>query len=287
MTRARLRSVGLDSRALARRIADGRVTPLWTDTFVVGERDIASVPLDVIRRAAVATVEPNAALGGVSSIERLCGWDRFEGEIVVVSDRRHANIPTRRITFRQVDVDRELEGMSIIGGIATAAALPSIVHAARDLTVLQAANAMTSLRYRSGLAFDDVQRELSVRQRIIGAPILRGALEVLDAGSVGTKSRSEDVMFPCVAKRYGEPLVNVRGSAGMTDYEPDMIWVRRGWILEIDGRHHMEDPVVRAADAKRDAQLRAEGWTVVRIPWWWVWRRRAHALRVIEHAFHP
>lgn len=286
MTRRRLRLSGLDSRHVARRVGDGRMTELWADTFVVGSTEIESLHLDVLRRAAVATVEPHSALGGVSAIERLTGWDRFEGEILVVADRRHSNLPRHRISFRQVDVDRELCGASTIGGVLTTAALPSIIHAARDLTPHQAANAVTGLRYHARLSVDVIRAELESRLRIIGAPTLRRAIDLLDAGGVGTKSRSEDEMFPAVTARYGEPLVNVRGAAGLPDYEPDMIWPRRGWILEIDGRHHMEDPVIRAADARRDAVLRADGWIVVRIPWWWAWHRRGHALRVIERAFH-
>ena len=182
---------------------------------------------DLLRRAAVATVEPNAALGGVSAIERLARWDRFEGEILVVSDRRHDDLPQYRIAFRQVDVDRQLAGVVNIDGVATTAALPSILHAARDLTPHQAANAITSLRYHAGLAVDQVQDELGSGRRIIGSPQLRDALDLIEAGSAGTKSRSEDGMLPAMVLRYGMPLVNVRGAAGLPDYEPDMIWRRR------------------------------------------------------------
>lgn len=286
VSRERLRACHVHRDTVLARLEDARLTRAWGDTMLIGKHDIATIPRDLLRRLAVATVEPNAALGGASGLERLAGWERLKRNIVVVSDRSHPDIPAYGITFRQVsDIDRELHEMRDIDGIPTVGALAAIVHAARDLTAHQVANALKAVQHHTGLQVDTVERALAERQRVIGAPRLRRGIELVRSGSAGTKGWSEDHMLPHLVARYGEPLVNVRGCAGMPDYEPDFCWVTRFTIVEIDGPHHMNDPAVKAADEARDAILRAAGWTVIRIPWFWVWKCRDHALRVIERGF--
>ena len=287
VTRRRLRDAGVDYRSVARRLGDGRMTRLWGDTFVIGASAIEQLPVDVIRRAAVATIEPSSALGGVSAIERLAGWDRHAGSIVVavVGDRWHEDQPSFGVVFREADAELELANARDVEGLCTVGPVESFLHAARDLSPPQLANAFGALRYHTGLTAPAVLAALAARQRVVGAPRIRAAFELLDGGSSGTKSRSEDRIHPWLVERYGPPLINVRGAAGIPDYEPDFLYLEEMWIVEVDGRHHLEDPVVRAADRARDARLRADGWIVVRIPWWWVWHRFGQATNSIDRAF--
>lgn len=90
--------------------------------------------------------------------------------------------------------------------------------------------------------------------------------------SAGTKSRSEDRLLGPVTALLGEPLVNVCGSTGLGDYEPDMYWPSLRLIVEIDGDHHHSDPTVTQRDDERDRLLNRLGIQVVRVPWRDVWR---------------
>jgi very-short-patch-repair endonuclease len=64
-----------------------------------------------------------------------------------------------------------------------------------------------------------------------------------------------------------------------------MLWDRMRCIVEVDGRHHLADPAIRAADRERDVILRAAGWIIIRIPWYRVWRDLPRVLDDIERAF--
>jgi very-short-patch-repair endonuclease len=169
--------------------------------------------------------------------------------------------------------------------LPTAPPVLAMLQAGAQLTAHQAASAIRELEYPCGPEIDELETELGSRQRVVGAPRLRRAIELRRSGSAGTKSRSEDHLLPHVTARFGEPLVNVRGAAGMPDYEPDMLWPALRCIVEVDGRHHLDDPAIRAADLERDALLRAVGWIVVRVPWYRVWRDLSRVVREIERAF--
>ena len=77
----------------------------------------------------------------------------------------------------------------------------------------------------------------------------------------------------------------MRGIAGIPSHEPDFCWPDRRWIVEIDGRHHWDDPVQRRADLETDAILRAAGWIVVRIPWFRVWNDMPDVMSELRTAF--
>lgn len=285
IARRRLRAAGVHRDSVRPRLRDGRLTALWGDTFLIGLHDIDDVPRELVRRAAVASVEPNSMLAGVSAIERHTGWARFDRAVHVISDRWHVDVPEHGVVFRRTAKTIDPRDVVMVEGIPTAAPLLAILQAARDLTPHQATNALAALEYRTSLRAEQVGAEADSASRLLGAPVLRRATELLRAGSAGTKSRSEDRLLPHVTARYAEPLVNVRGSAGLTDYEPDMLWLDARCIIEVDGGHHDRDPVVRAADRERDAILRAAGWMVVRIPWLRVWRDLPRVLDEIDVAF--
>jgi very-short-patch-repair endonuclease len=252
--------------------------------MLIGDHDVDDLQPDLLRAAAVVTVEPSM-LGGVTAIHRLTGWDRFEQDVHVYSQHRHANLSARRVWFHHVATEHDVASSVMCRHLPTAPPVLAMLQAGAQLTAHQAASAIRELEYHCGLVIDELETDLRSRQRVVGAPRLRRAIELRRSGSAGTKSRSEDHLLPHVMARFGEPLVNVRGAAGMPDYEPDMLWPTLRCIVEVDGRHHLDDPAIRAADLERDALLRAVGWIVVRVPWYRVWRDLSRVVREIERAF--
>jgi very-short-patch-repair endonuclease len=286
VTRRRLRQAGIHRDSIAVRLATGSLVRLWDDTFLVGVHDPSDLAPDLITRAAVASVEPYSMLSGVSAIERRTGWGRFDRCIHVTSDRFHRDQPRWHVTFRRTTNTCELADVECVRGMPTATPVRALLQAARDLSPHQAANAIRQLRHHERISVSDVERALDEDgRRVLGAPTVRRAIELLSEGSAGTKSRSEDALLPHVSGMYGEPLVNVRGATGITDYEPDMCWWHARCIVEIDGGHHVLDPAIEAADRDRDALLRGMGWVVVRIHWRRVWIDLDEVLREIEDAF--
>jgi len=53
-------------------------------------------------------------------------------------------------------------------------------------------------------------------------------------------------------------------------WRPDMLWRETRLVVELDGRDAHSTTAQLAADARREAELRQLGFTVVRFSWWQV-----------------
>jgi hypothetical protein len=276
-----MRAHGVHRNAVARRIADGRLVELWPDTFLIGV-DPELAPRDVIRAAALACVGPGSSLDGLSALHRRGMWERHDESIQVVGPRGHAAIPDYGITFRRSGARAATS--DLVDGIATRDASEALIAGAAALSAHQIAYILGRGEYLGQLSTASVLDELQRCAGRTGTPAVRRALELRVDGSAGTRGCSEDRLLPNVTAAHGEPLVNVRGAAGIPDYEPDFCWQGRRWIVEIDGGHHL-DPDVRAIDQARDRLLTSAGWIVVRIWWKDVWMRLHEVLAHIARCF--
>ena len=98
-----------------------------------------------------------------------------------------------------------------------------------------------------------------------GASTLKLALAMHLNGSAGTRSALEDRYHDLTADvAYGRRLVNVHVAAGDTSFEIDDFHPDVRLCVEIDGGAHARARNVRA-DRDRDEQLRAAGYSVLRI----------------------
>ncbi|MCW2922688.1 MAG: hypothetical protein JWM98_92 [Thermoleophilia bacterium] len=283
-TRRLLRGAGVDRRAVSRRTADGTWTRLWGDTFLIGALP-DPMPPDLLRAAAIATVGPNSALDGTSALHRLGVWPRHDGSIQVVSERWHRPVPAHRIVFVRSAAPPMAGDTIMCDGLPTVSVIRAVFAAARVLTPYQLAFVLRECEYAHLTTLDEIEAELARRRGERGTRTLRRAIELRRQGSAGTRSRSEDHLLPGLTVRFGVPLVNVRGAAGLPDYEPDFAWPDLRRIVELDGDHHVEDPLQRAADRARDDVLRAAGWTVVRVPHRDVWRAFGDVLDRLDAVF--
>ena len=68
-----------------------------------------------------------------------------------------------------------------------------------------------------------------------------------------------------VLRRFRQHGFPVKRQVPIADYTVDFAIHRARLIIEIDGPVHREDSV-RAADARRDRDLAARGWRVLRLP---------------------
>jgi very-short-patch-repair endonuclease len=280
VTRRAMRRHGVGRNLVARRLADGRLVELWPGTFLVGMSP-SCAPSDVIHAAAVATVMPQAALDGTTALHRREMWPRHDGSIHVASARGHAPIPRYDVTFHR----RVVTAATAVDGIPTCTAVDALGAAAPLLTAHQLAHVIMRGQYLGELDLEAVEHAAQHGIHRRWRSRLRRAVELRRMGSAGTRSHSEDVLLPRATAAFGEPFVNVRGVAGMPDYEPDMCWPDRRWIIEVDGDQHSDDPDERRRDLQRDELLRASGWIVVRVPWREARYRPAAAIRRARAAF--
>jgi hypothetical protein len=279
-SRRALRAAGVDHRAIARRIEDGRLNELWHGSLLIGI-DPEDAPADLRHAAAIAAAGPDAALDGTTALHRRGLWDRHDGVIHVASITPHADIPGEPVRFHR----RVVTSADRIDGLAVRPALDALVAAAVELTAHQLAYVIGRATYRREFTLEDVERRLADARSTRWISRLRRAVELCRDGSAGTRCNSEDLLLPHVTHAFGEPKVNVCGSAGIVDHEPDFCWPTKRWIVEIDGDQHVDDPVQRRKDEHRDAILRAAGWIVVRIYWRDVWRNPSAVIARLRAEF--
>ena len=142
--------------------------------------------------------------------------------------------------------------------------------------------AQTSIR-RTELALDralaaHLTSRTAVRQALARAPRRAGVAAIkslLDPGRGGTvaASRPEELLLALV-RRGGlpDPEVNVSlgdpsGAADLERYRPDLLWRAPRIAVEFDSWLHHSGRQAFEGDRRRDAEMTAAGWTVIRVTW--------------------
>lgn len=266
-----LLSGGISRSSIHRRIVDGSMQHLGLGVMLTGHS--AVTPSVQTLRVAASLLGGHG--GGVShetaALEHRV-WDRPSSDLidVIVPGARSIRVPEwvrvhRSATLTDSDVE-VCDGMSITTIDRT------LLDLGKVLTPWQLAAVLRETNFQRRLDLDRIEERLRAQSGSSGTPCMRRAIALHRAGSAGTRSRSEDELLRLIlASRLPRPLVNVRGVTGIRDIEPDTCWPRHRLIVEVDGGGHLQ-PKAAEADASRDAALRAEGWTVHRIPAGRVWR---------------
>lgn len=164
---------------------------------------------------------------------------------------------------------RRLDGLPLTSPVLTLCLL------ARKLdldALIVVADALMAPRDRyPGLRFD---RPAATLDRLIAASAIWGAAPgaerlraALDEARPGVDSPME-TPTRCILVRAGLPEPEINGEifeGGILIAQPDLMYRREKVAIEYDGEHHFADPQQRARDIARDEQLRALGWTIIRI----------------------
>ena len=248
ITVAQLLAAGLSHDAIERRVKSGRLHRLSRGVYAVG---YAALPYEGRAVAATLACGPGAGLGLLHAASAF-QVSRFRRphliDVVVPKQRRgHAGL---RVHHRANLLRRDITTVDRIPVTRPARMYVDLNDA---LTPYQLANVMHRGAYR-GLFDATAIRDVIERSR--RAKTVERALELYESGSAGTKSGAEDAFLRLVSV---EPLVNTQ----LIGEEPDFYWPDRRLVVEVDGPHHGR-PTTRADDARKEAKLRAAGFTVVR-----------------------
>lgn len=245
-----LRAAGLDADAVARRVAAGRLHPMFLGVYAVGHRAITR---DAWFLAATLAVGDDSGLGFFSACQHYGIWEGQVGAVHVVvpgrraqhRDRIHIHSVRSPPNWREVRGVRVVEPALAVVQFAAVVADPfAIKRVAREAQVLELATQAELLR-----ACD--------RNR--GAKRLRTALE---GGPAPTRNGGEDAALAFLRSCGLDPLVNVP----MLGFVADFLLPEHRVVVEFDGRVH-DIPIVRGDDHARQAVFEAAGYRVIRLRW--------------------
>jgi hypothetical protein len=232
---AELRECGLTKDGIARRVRSGRLHRLHPGVYAVGH---AGLTMRGRFLAAVKACGEGAVLSHVSAaaLWGLLTWDEERPpDVIARRDRRIPGVATHRTRNEpeMVRYDR----------------IP-VTTPARTLIDLSSVLPFKPLRRAA--------REALVRKRITAVE----AKHIVEGGDIPTRSHLEDDVLDLI-EAHGLPTPEVNHPFGK--YVPDFRWPDLHLILEADGATYHDNPLAREDDARRHADLEAQGETVLRI----------------------
>jgi predicted transcriptional regulator of viral defense system len=253
VTMAQLLAMGLDYKAIARRLAEGLLHRVRRGVYAVGH---AGLSREGQFMAAVLWAGEGAALSHLACAE-LCEVRRYRAFLidVVAPKRRTAEPGVRLHRTRALHPD----DVTVYKGIPVTTIARMLVDLTDVLGPYELANVIHEAEYRqrfSERATRDAMRRANGRRNLA---VLEGALELRAKGSAGLRSRNE-AAFLSMLKGLPEPLVNTK----LNGEEPDFHWPAHKLVVEIDGPGH-ERARTKHQDARKEAAWRAAGYTILRI----------------------
>lgn len=259
VARSQLALAGVSKRIIDRRIADGRLKPVYRGVYRVG-------PVMAERAREMAAVLACGVGAVVSLASAGTLWKYLPPrvaedpvDITVTRDARHRlpGIRARRARSLRPEEVGLLDGIPLTSPERTLLDLAGVL----DPNELERA---VALGERNGVVNLSVLASLLViHPRHPGAGTLRALLQA-DAPPALTRSEAELRMLQLVRRsRMKPPTVNAR----LHGYEVDFLWPTERLIVEVDGYAFHSSARSFMSDRRRDATLTAAGYRVVRVTW--------------------
>lgn len=249
ITRVQLLALGFSRKAIAHRVATGRLHPIYPGVYAVGRRELSELGTFI---AAVLACGEGAALSHTSAAA-LWGIRRQEaGPIHVTtpgSRRGHEGI----VLHRRKDVSpTRHQGVAVTTPIDTLIDLAaSLEPDAPEATVNEADHLGLTTPAKLRRALDQTRR-----------PGVKALRELLDLHTFAvTQTRLERRFLP-IARRVGLPKPLTQ--AYVNGYRVDFFFPTLGLVVETDGGRHHRTPFQQTKDRRRDQAHQAAGLTVLR-----------------------
>jgi hypothetical protein len=246
-----LRAAGLNSSAVSKRRARGLLHRIHRGVYAVGH---AALSREARWLAAVFAAGQGAALSHLAAAE-LWRIARMRGPITVVAPRK--------VRIEGIRVHRcnhlDPRDVTIRDGIPVTTVARTIVDLAETQTVERLTHVMHEADYWGRLDLDAVRECAARLSGRHGLTVLEEAIGEYLKGSAGTKSDKEDMFHALLGNEVPKPIANVK----VLGHEVDAYWPELRLIVEVDGPGH-ERPRARRRDRKRDRELHAAGYVVLR-----------------------
>jgi len=255
VTRAELTGAGLTRGAIAHRIAHGRLHRLHRGVYLVGHPVLAGHA----RELAAVLACGSAAVLGYRAATALWGLVPPPDEIdVIVVGRQVASRSGIRLHCVAAIDRRDVRVHKGIRVTAPARTLLDLAAVASAREVEQAVAEAYGWRLTS---HRDLTSVLNRAGGTRGAALLRS---VIDTGPRLTRSEAEARLLALIrAARLPAPAVNAR----IAGHEVDFVWRHARLAVEVDGYAFHSSRAAFERDRRRDGELQAAGWRVLRLTW--------------------
>jgi very-short-patch-repair endonuclease len=267
ISRRQLGELGLSDGQVERWVRDGRLYPIFRGVFTVGQAAITHRA----RSRAAALACPGAVIShrGAAALLGLREVAPAVVDLIPVEQRGRQidGIKAHRVPYPGSSEVRYIHGTPCTSVARTVVDLAG-THGEVGLreTVEMAA-------VKGVLDVKAIEALLAAGPRRRGAPCLRRVLDewrpVAETAKYATvRSLFEAKLLPLVgAADLPMPRVNAPVRTAERVLEVDLLWEPERFVVEADGRRHHAIEVAFERDRKRDRELLAAGYGVLRITW--------------------
>jgi very-short-patch-repair endonuclease len=256
VARAELVELGLGRRAIAHRVANGRLHVVHRGVYAVGHARLSRAGRWM---AAVLAAGPGAALSHRSAAALWGIRDTSRSSIEVIAPRqcRRPGIDAHRISLEADEVTTE-------SGIRVTTVTRTLLDLAEQLTPHQLERAIHEAEYHRLTSPVSLDALLTRHLKRRGTAALRA---IVDRGRLGHDRTRNDFEADFLAFLDAHALPRPRTNVLIAGYEVDALWLDQRLIVELDGRqaHHTTNAFER--DRAKDRHLQIHGYRVVRVTW--------------------
>jgi very-short-patch-repair endonuclease len=254
VTAAQLREVGIHRRGIAHRVRHGRLTPLHRGVYLVGPNETPFTRL----MAATLACGPTAVLSDQAAAF-LHGFGREPTAIDVTvrsgQPRTRAGLRVHRAKLTDAELTTH-EGIPVTTPART------ITDLAKTTAERELGRAVEEALIQRRIDTDALTRAVDEAAGQRGARALRATAQTRDPQI--TRSEAERRLKRLVQQAGLErPRTNRR----IGGYEVDAMWPRQRLVVEVDGYAFHGGRAAFERDRRRDANLTAGGWRVIRVTW--------------------
>jgi very-short-patch-repair endonuclease len=253
-----LAAAGLGRRAIARRVAAGRLHPVHPGVYLVGHPVLPPLAAEL---AAVLTCRAPALLSHQSAARLwelpAAGHDAIHVTVVGHDPGRRRGLRIHRV--RKLGAHE----MRLHDGIPLTSPARTILDLAAALTARETERALAEAYARELVSRSEVEAALVAAGGRRGVRTLRAVLD-LERGPSLTRSEAEERLLALVRSAgLPDPETNRR----LQGMEVDFLWRAARLIVEVDGYAFHSRRAAFERDRARDARLQAAGFRVIRVTW--------------------
>jgi very-short-patch-repair endonuclease len=258
VSRAQLVAAGVRRAAIHHRLAGGRLHPLHRGVYLVGH----PVPPPLAREiAALLACGAAAVLSHLSAayLWKLLPQCPAAVHVTLASGRGRSRpgLTIHSTSSLAQDERRTLRGLPLTAPART------LIDLAEMLPAHELEAAVAEAQRRGLVREAELRRQVARHPRRHGVPSLRALLDRGD-GPAFTRSEAERRLLTLVrAGGLPAPETNVR----IGRYEVDFVWRDSALIVEVDGYRFHSGRDAFERDRRRDAELQALGYRVMRVTW--------------------